>query len=135
MVSVFVDTGACLSLYDRKDQNHQKAKEAAIHLKDGKVPLITTDYVFDETVTIIRMRVGHKEAVNFGNSLLKSKIVKMVEINDDLKKEAWNIFIKYKDHRFSYTDCTSFAVLIQMKIERVFGYDKHFESMHFTLLP
>lgn len=101
MVSVFVDTGAWLSLYDRKDQNHQKAKEAATHLKDGEVPLITTDYVFDETVTIIRMRVGHKEAVNFGNSLLKSKIVKMVEINDDLKKEAWNIFVKYKDHRFS----------------------------------
>ena len=38
MVSVFVDTGAWLSLYDKKDQNHQKAKEAAIYLKDGKVP-------------------------------------------------------------------------------------------------
>ena len=135
MESVFVDTGAGLSLHDKKDQNHQKAKETAIYLKDGKVHLITTDYVFDEAVTIIRMRVGHKEAVNFGNSLLKSKIVQIVQLNDDLKKEAWDIFVKYKDHRFSYTDCTSFAVLIRMKIERVFGYDKHFKSMHFTLLP
>ncbi len=134
MESVFVDTGAWLSLYDKRDQNHQKAKEVAIYLKDEKVHLITTDYIFDEAVTIIRMRVGHKEAINFGNSLLKSNVVKIVEIDDDFKKEAWNIFVKYKDHRFSYTDCTSFAVLSQMKIERVFGYDKHFESMQFTLL-
>jgi len=132
---VFVDTGAWLALYDKKDHNHQTAKETATRLKDGKIPLITTDYVFDEAVTIIRMRVGHKEAVTFGNSLLKSRVVKVVEIGDDLKKEAWNIFVRYKDHRFSYTDCTSFAVLFRMKVDRVFGYDKHFESMHFTLFP
>lgn len=81
------------------------------------------------------MKVGHKEAVNFGNSLLKSKVVNMVEISKDLKKEAWRIFVKYKDHRFSYTDCTSFAVLQRMKINRVFGYDKDFESMYFILFP
>ena len=81
------------------------------------------------------MRVGHKEAVTFGNSLLKSRVVKVIRIDDDLRGEAWNIFVRYKDHRFSYTDCTSFALLVRMKIDRVFGYDKHFESMHFTLLP
>lgn len=135
MESVFVDTGAWLSLYDKRDQNHQSAKKAATYLKDEKVHLITTDYVFDEAVTIIRLRVGHKEAINFGNSMLKSRIVKIVDIGNDLKKEAWNIFVKYKDVRFSYTDCTSFAVLTQMKIEQVFGYDKHFKSMHFTLFP
>jgi len=132
---VFVDTGAWLALYDRKDQNHRTAKEASTHFRDERVSLVTTDYVFDEAVTIIRMRVGHKEAVSFGNALSKSKVVRVVEINSDIKKEAWNIFEKYKDHRFSYTDCTSFAVIFRMKIDKVFGYDKHLESMHFTLIP
>jgi len=132
---VFVDTGAWLALYDRKDQNHRTAKEASMHLRDEKIPLFTTDYVFDEAVTIIRLRVGHKEAVSFGDSLLKSRVVQIVEINGDIKKEAWNMFVKYKDHRFSYTDCTSFAVLLRMKIDMVLGYDKHFQSMHFTLFP
>lgn len=132
---IFVDTGAWLALYNKRDQNHKTARKAARYLKDNKIALITTDYVFDEAVTVIRMKVGHMEAVTFGNSLLNSKVVNIVEIDRDFRKEAWYIFTKYKDHRFSYTDCTSFAVLQQIKIKRVFGYDKDFESMHFTLFP
>ncbi len=132
---IFVDTSAWLALYDKKDQNHKTAKEAAKYLKNKKIPLITTDYIFDETVTIIRMKVGHKEAVNFGNFLLRSKVVNIIEVNKMFKKRAWDIFVKYKDHRFSYTDCTSFAVMQQMKIDKVFGYDKDFEVLNFSLFP
>jgi len=59
----------------------------------------------------------------------------MVEVNGDLRKRAWEVFVKYRDHRFSYTDCTSFAVMRQMGIDKVFGYDRDFEVVGFVVVP
>ncbi len=132
---IFVDTSAWLALYDRRDQNHQTAREVAEYLRKERIPLVTTDYVFDETVTIVRMRVGHGEAVILGESLLKSSVVDLVEVDRNLRRRAWEIFVRYDDHRFSYTDCTSFAVMRQMGIDRVFGYDRDFEVLGFSLVP
>lgn len=113
---IFVDTSAWLALYDRKDQNHRTAREVAEYLRESRVPLVTTDYIFDETVTIVRRRVGHREAVAFGEALLKSSVVRLVEIDGVLRRRAWDIFVKYGDQRFSYTDCTSFVVMQHMGI-------------------
>ena len=132
---IFVDTSAWLALYDRRDQNHRTAREVAEYLRGERVPLVTTDYVFDETVTIVRMRVGHGEAVALGESLLKSSVVELVEVEKNLRRKAWEIFVKDGAPRFSYTDCTSFAVMRQMGIDRVFGYDRDFEILGFSLVP
>jgi len=132
---IFVDTSAWLALYDRKDQNHRTAREVAEYLRESRVPLVTTDYIFDETVTIVRRRVGHREAVAFGEALLKSSVVRLVEIDGVLRRRAWDIFVKYGDQRFSYTDCTSFVVMQHMGINRVFGYDGDFEVLGFVLVP
>jgi len=45
---IFVDTSAWLALYNKKDQNHKTAKETAKYLKNKKILLITTDYIFEE---------------------------------------------------------------------------------------
>ena len=58
---IFVDTSDWLALYDRKDQNHGTVREVAKYLREEKVPFVITDYIFDETVTIVRMRIGHRE--------------------------------------------------------------------------
>ena len=49
--------------------------------------------------------------------------------------EAWEIFKKYFDKDFSFTDCTSFAVMKIRKISEVFSFDKHFEQYGFKRLP
>jgi len=50
-------------VYDRRDKNHAIASKFMKELKGGKILFITTDYILDETLTPIRMRIGHEEAV------------------------------------------------------------------------
>ena len=135
---IFVDTSAFLSIVNEKDDNHRAAKRILDEIKKGKVKvkkIITSDYIIDETLTRIRYSVGHKEAVEWGNGILASKVIDRIEIGKELFEFAWDIFAKYEDKKLSFTDCTSFAVMKKKGIEKVFAFDGDFERMGFVLMP
>ena len=49
----------------------------------------------------------------------KSDQIEMLTINEEIKKKAWEIIKKYHDQAFSYTDCTSFAVMQIKKMKKL----------------
>ena len=125
---IFVDTSAFLALENRRDLYHSKAllfKDTC--LKTGQT-LITSDYVLDESYTIIRLRAGHTIAVQFGESLRKSQFIRIEHIIPEIIEEAWRLFKKFEDHDFSFTDCTSFALMERLNISNAFTFDAHFQE-------
>jgi uncharacterized protein len=129
---IFVDTGAWFALVDSDDADH---KAAAAFLASNKMPLITSNFIFSETVTLIRYRIGHEAAHSFGQKLMESRFVTMVTVTPTDEERAWDIFTKYRDQDFSFVDCTSFAVMERMKLSMAFGFDRHFSVMKFTVVP
>lgn len=132
MKRIFVDTGAWYAVVDKKDPDH---KQAETFLKTNKTPLLTTNFIFDETVTLLRSRLGFDVAKNFGQNLKNSSLVGIVAVKDEDEERAWQIFLKYKDQDFSFTDCTSFAVMERLKLDTAFSFDSHFEAMKFRVMP
>jgi predicted nucleic acid-binding protein len=100
-----------------------------------RVTLFVTDYVIDETLTLISGRLGHARAVACGEWLLQSPIVKVVRIEPSQWDQAWALFKRYDDKAFSLTDCTSFVVMQQHKLVDAFTFDRHFERMGFRMWP
>lgn len=47
---------------------------------------------------------------------------------------GWMAF-RYRDKRFSFTDCTSFVVMQELKIARALSTDAHFRQMGFQAVP
>ena len=131
MKRVFVDTGAWYALVDKKDPDHEKA---AGFIRANTFPLITSNFVFSETVTLIRMRLGWTIAADFGKKLRESGFVSLVPLKDEDEARAWEIFLKYKDKDFSYTDCTSFAFMERLRIDTAFSFDSHFRAMKFHVV-
>lgn len=132
MKRIFVDTGAWYAVVDKKDPDH---KQAETFLKTNETPLLTTNFIFDETVTLLRSRLGFDVAKNFGQNLKNSSLVGIVAVKDEDEERAWQIFLKYKDQDFSFTDCTSFAVMERLKLDTAFSFDSHFEAMKFRVMP
>ncbi len=128
----FVDTGAWYALADKKDPDHGQAE---CFFRNNKIPLLATNFIFDETITLLRSRLGWNVAKDFGQKLKKSSFATLISVKDEDEDRAWEIFLKYKDKDFSYTDCTSFAVMERLKMDTAFSFDKHFLIMKFKVMP
>lgn len=132
MRRLFVDTGAWYALVDKNDPEHVSAKE---FFGDNALPLLTTNFVFDETITLLRVRLGWAVAKEFGKRLRDSGFVSLANVGPADEEKAWEIFLKYKENDFSYTDCTSFAVMERLKCDTAFSFDSHFKVMKYRVVP
>jgi predicted nucleic acid-binding protein len=132
-VRLFVDTSAWLALNNKNDQHHDEAVSKITKVRQQKIQLVTSEYVFDESVTIIRYRISHRAAVAFGDALISSNVASIEDITDEERLKAWVLFKKYRDKDLSFTDCTSFALMVKLKLQKAFSFDDHFKQVGFEL--
>lgn len=138
MSSVFVDTWAWYALADAADADHTLAQLANEQLLDEGYTFVTTNFVLAEAVTLIRYNLHHAAAVRFWHmlqQLIGAELVELVRIDETHEATAWEIFEQYDDQKFSYTDCTSFAVMRDLSLTHAFTADHHFSTMGFILVP
>lgn len=124
----FVDTAAFLAIENRRDVHHKPALDFRKEALEAGESLITTDYVLDESYTIIRLRASHTVAVQFGEDIFSSRILQVEYITQEILAKAWQIFKTFADKDFSFTDCTSFALMEQLYIDIAFTFDEHFKQ-------
>lgn len=105
---IFTDTGAWYAFVDKSDAHHHAASQ---YIQNLTGPLVTSTYILDETVTLIKVHVGHSAAVRFGESLRQEQIARLVNVTEQDEDKAWEIFVRHHDKGFSFTDCTSFALM------------------------
>lgn len=122
---IFVDTGAWFASVIAEDTDHAAAEE---WLAQNGEPLLTTDYVVDELLTLLRVRGQHKKAVAAGNAILGGAITSLHFLTHDEFQNAWLVFQRYGDKDWSFTDCTSKVVMEKQGIVRAFSFDQHFRQ-------
>ena len=130
---LFVDTSAWLALNDRNDQYYSRAAAKSTDIKRHRIELITSEYIIDVSITLIRYRVSHQAAVIFGNSLLNSNIVRIEDVTAEDRFKAWEMFKKFEDKELSFTDCTSFVLMKNLRLQKAFTFDDHFRQMRFEI--
>ena len=133
-MKVFVDTSGFKAIVDPEDDFHQQAVEIWQKLKDKEAKLITSNYILDETFTLLRARCGLQTAIEFKKVLAesqKSLTIYRVTVSDE--SDAWGWFNK-KWSRLSFTDCVSFAMMERLEIEKAVSFDQHFSRAGFELV-
>jgi predicted nucleic acid-binding protein len=135
MRRVFVDTSAFVALEDADDEHHEAALQFQTSLLPRVTRFVTTNFVLDETYTWLRMNIGHAKAVEFGGRVKDSKLLQVQHISEEIERRAWDIFCRYDDKDFSYTDCTSFALMQLLALDTAFAFDQHFRQFGFVCLP
>lgn len=130
---IYVDTSAFYALEDCSDDNHGKAIKIRDEIRTKKIKLLTSNFVLDETLTLLRIKLGHDIAVNFGKNIQGSKIIEIVHVTEEIEKQSWRAFVKYRDKDFSFTDCTSFEIMKKYGIKRAFTFDDHFRQGGFGI--
>jgi predicted nucleic acid-binding protein len=135
MKALFVDTAGWMMLADRSDPAHS---DAAVFrdrwLRSGGV-LVSTDFVMDETLTLLRVRLGLDAAESWWEQVDGSARVAWEWIDTLRAEKARRWFFRWRDKAFSFTDCTSFVVMKERRLRVALTSDRHFRQAGFDLAP
>ncbi|MGI8784232.1 MAG: type II toxin-antitoxin system VapC family toxin [Acidobacteriota bacterium] len=132
MKRVFVDTAAWYAFVRADDPDHDVVKSA---MERWETRLVTSNFVFDEVITLVRARLGHSTALAVGKALLEPGVAELVRIAVEDEEEAWKLFSRHSDKHYSFTDCTSFALMQRLGLETAITTDRHFRQAGFDTEP
>ena len=132
---LFVDTAGWMAMADEADAMHESSRRARdALLRDGGI-LVSTDYVMDETLTLIRVRLGLSAAVKWWAQVDTTTRVRWERIDPVRAEKARSWFFQWSDKDFSYTDCTSFVIMRELGLRRALTTDRHFVQAGFEMVP
>lgn len=123
-----------MARYIARDQYHEQALRRWEDLGRQGKQCVTSNFVLDETFTLLGRRAGYGFAADRAKTIYASNILSILRPAKSEEIEAVYLFKKYADHAVSYTDCISFVLMRKEKIKTVFSFDNHFVLAGFNLL-
>ena len=130
-MNVFVDTSAFFAYLVPREIHHVKTR---LWLHENPVDLVTTDYVIDEVLTLMRARGEATKAVEFGRRVFDLNGMAVHFLQRSEIQNAWIMFRDNPGRWWSFTDCTSKVVMDALHIRQVLTYDRHFAEFG-AILP
>jgi predicted nucleic acid-binding protein len=135
MKGLLVDTAGWMACADGADPAHARACAARDGALEAGQTLITTDFIVDETLTLIRFRLGLTSAATWWRQIDGSSRLRWERIDSERFERARELFLQYRDKDFSFTDCTSFAVMREIRLTHALTTNRHFRQMGFQVVP
>lgn len=86
---IFVDTGAWFAYAIPDDEHYQAARQ---WVRQNRIPLITTDYIIDETLTLLKARGQADRAIQIGELLFSGQLSQVHYLSGDNILAAWQVF-------------------------------------------
>lgn len=121
----FVDLGAWFALTVPDDADYLAARR---WFDQNREPLLTSDYVVDETLTLLQARGERHRAVTLGRLLFGGSYAEVRYFTRAEIAAGWEVFERFSDKQWSFTDCTSKALMETLGIRRAFAFDQHFRQ-------
>lgn len=133
---IFVDASAWYALLAEKDLHHSEAAEFFAEVARGRFGApVTTDYVLDETFTLLRLCQGVAPVRRLADLLQRSPTIHRVRIGEGTFQASLELMLSHADKKWSFTDCSSFVTMREAGVSRAFTLDHNFSEAGFEVLP
>ena len=131
---VFMDTSGFYALLVKADDAHERAVRFMEDSARDKRHFVTTDYVLDETVTLLTARGQAHLRADFFESVMTSRSCRIVWMDAELFDKAKRLCLARTEHNWSFTDCVSFVVMRDLRLRQALTKDSHFRAAGFEPL-
>ena len=135
---VYADTGAFIALLWRRDRAHERVRDHYRELRTAGDVLLTSNLVVSETATRLRFDAGLDVAIAF-RELVDAAVAAgrlIVRHTDpEVDAKAWALMERHPDALLSFTDCVGAVTAAEGRAAAVFGLDRDFRVLGFTLEP
>ncbi len=131
---LFVDTSGFYALLAERDPKHAAAARILRKSQAEKRRLLTTDYVLDETATLLKARGMTALVEPLFEHVFESRACRIEWMSEDRFAALRAFYRKHSDQDWSFTDCLSFCVMKEHKLQEALTTDVHFEQAGFAAL-
>jgi uncharacterized protein len=124
VTTLFVDTSAFYAIADGDDRHHREAL-SALRASVGTERIMTSDHIVVESWLLICSRLGRRAAMKFWDAVAV-EVFTVVGVTAQDVRRGREIAREWPDQSFSIVDCTSFAIIERLVIDRVLAFDAPF---------
>ncbi len=134
-MSLFIDTGVFYAVHDRDVSRHSVARDAIEAASSGEYGrLFTSEYVYDETVTLVRQRTDRFDAAKRAGDRIRGhnsfpNAFELLHVTEPLFDRTLETFERYDDHALSFTDANTIALVDAYDIDAVLSFDDDFDGL------
>ncbi len=131
-MKVFIDTSAFIALFIKTEIDHDAVVEKYQHYQQERAICFSSDYVFSECYTRLIYDIGPGKAVKIIQSLEESRKQKEIEIlrvDEEIFEKAFGVFLKFSEHKISFTDATSYVLFQSFAFDEIFTLDTDFKKL------
>jgi predicted nucleic acid-binding protein len=122
---IFVDSSAWFATVIPADADHNAALR---WFRSNRTPLLTTDFIVDETLTLLKARGQSDRAMILGRELFSGRMASIHYLSRAEILQVWQVFQQFADKDWSFTDCTSKVVMEKLGVKQAFAFDQHFKQ-------
>ena len=133
MDRLFVDTWGWLTLRDKSERRHADIVPVFEGFQQADHAIYTSDFVLDETFTLLFRRLpfaAARESMELLTTSLEEGSLVSIPINGPRFKAAQQLRLRYQDKPdISFTDLTSMVVMQEFEVQRILTEDAHFAQV------
>jgi Predicted nucleic acid-binding protein, contains PIN domain len=140
-MSVFVDTGVFYAHHDTDATRHEAGRDALNAVLRGSTygRTVTSDYVYDEAVTLTHARTGRiDDAITLGRRIRGEgypDVISLLHGSARRFEDAVAVYERYDDHDLSFTDAMSIAMVQYHDVDALLSFDDDFDGIVDRLAP
>lgn len=126
---LFVDTWGWVAVADRRDSGHAAAAEIfkQARLSGGA---ITSNFILDETFTLLFRRTPFEDAWRFTTTVVKSPYIDVQQVTEARFAKSIQLRKQFSDKpRISFTDLSTMAVMQELGVTDILTVDQHFTQV------
>jgi len=130
-MKVFIDTSAFVALFVEKEKFHQEVAKKYQEYRQERATFLTSAYVLDELYTRLTFyrEVDLSELVQKLKDSIALDEIAVLQINETVFDKSLEIFLKFSEHKISFTDATTYCLYRDFAIDEVFTLDSDFKKM------
>jgi predicted nucleic acid-binding protein len=134
-MSVVIDSGVFYAHADTDATRHDDAVRVFDAIIDGEEGQpYTSDYLYDETVTLTLSRTGSFERAKQVGRRIRGvasypDLVTLEHVDRPVFRDAVETFERFDDQGLSFTDATTIALLEKRDIDAVLSFDDDFDGI------
>lgn len=133
MSSVFLDTSFFIALYNKDDEYHEKAVSILTDIKGCR--FVLTQAIILEIGNAFSDSCFKKTGIKILRELeTNSSKYEIVDYDQKIHRQAFQLFESRIDKDWSLTDCISFAAMKNLRLNQALTTDRHFIQAGFESL-